>query len=315
MAITSVKDPPVTEPGGTIGAFALANFTAGCGRALNGTGSVSTLLMAGTISLVKLKAAILELHAGSRELRHELIIMRCDDNGGAETVQFDEKPQQAARHLRIDVTGRLVGEKKLRLGDHSPGDSGALLFPAGKHSRKSVHPVPEPHPFEQFGDIFLVIALMPAHDAERKCNILPSGEMIEEPEILKNDPDAPPEVGALACRILGYISSEKVYKSACGAVRHIEESKKRGFASARSSGQKMKRSGQQMEVDIAQNLLPHSVAEADILETNKSMTRYHNPTLLFALDPCYDKRVRSSNRFRQRRDGGNKKSHPIEIIE
>jgi hypothetical protein len=25
--------------------------------------------------------------------------------------------------------------------------------------------------------------------------------------------------------------------------------------------------------------------------------------------------VRSSNRFRQRRDGGNKKSHPIEIIE
>ena len=34
--------------------------------------------------------------------------------------------------------------------------------------------------------------------------------MIEEPEILKNDPDAAPEVGALACRILGYISSEKV---------------------------------------------------------------------------------------------------------
>jgi len=32
-----------------------------------------------------------------------------------------------------------------------------------------------------------------------------------------------------------------------------------------------------MEVDIAQNLLPDSIAEADILETNKSMTRYHNP--------------------------------------
>jgi len=52
----------------------------------------------------------------------------------------------------------------------------------------------------------------------------------------------------------------------------------------------MKRSGQQMEVDIAQNLLPNSVTEADILETNKSMTRYHNnPTLLFALVPFYDK--------------------------
>src|SRR4249919_1584463 len=101
MAITRVRELPVTEPGGTIGAFTLANLIAGCGRALNGTGSVvSILLMTWTISLslLQLKASILELHAGSRELRHELIIVRCDDNGGAEPVQLDEKPQQAAAH-------------------------------------------------------------------------------------------------------------------------------------------------------------------------------------------------------------------------
>ena len=50
----------------------------------------------------------------------------------------------------------------------------------------------------------------------------------------------------------------------------------------------MKRSGQEMEVDIAQNLLPDSVTEADIFETNKSMTRYQNLTLLFAIDRSYD---------------------------
>jgi len=77
---------------------------------------------------------------------------------------------------------------------------------------------------------------MAAHHAERKRNVLPSGEMIQESEILENDPDAPPQVRALACRILGYISSEKVYKSARGTKRHIEESEERGFASARSSG-------------------------------------------------------------------------------
>jgi hypothetical protein len=60
--------------------------------------------------------------------------------------------------------------------------------------------------------------------------------MIEEPEILKNDADAAPEVGALACRILGYISSEKVYKSPRRAEGHVQESEKGGFASARSSG-------------------------------------------------------------------------------
>ena len=43
-----------------------------------------------------------------------------------------------------------------------------------------------------------------------------------------------------------------------------------------------------MEVDIAQYLLPDSVPEADILESNKSMTRYHNLTLLFATDRSYD---------------------------
>ena len=78
--------------------------------------------------------------------------------------------------------------------------------------------------------------MVPPHHAERKRDVLPRGEMIEEPEILKNDPDAAPEVGALACRILGYISSEKVQKSACGTQRHIEEPEKRGFASAGSSG-------------------------------------------------------------------------------
>ena len=99
-----------------------------------------------------------------------------------------------------------------------------------------MHPVAKSHPFEKFRNIFLVVALTAAHDPEWKRNILPGGEMIEEPEILKNDSDAPPKVGALACRILGYISSEKVYKSACGTQRHVEEPEKGGFASTGSSG-------------------------------------------------------------------------------
>ncbi len=44
-----------------------------------------------------------------------------------------------------------------------------------------------------------------------------------------------------------------------------------------------------MKVDIAQNLLPDSVTEADILETNKRMTRYHYPTLLLVLARSDDK--------------------------
>jgi hypothetical protein len=49
----------------------------------------------------------------------------------------------------------------------------------------------------------------------------------------------------------------------------------------------MKRSGLQMEVDIAQNLLPDSITETDILESNKSMTRYHNSNPAVRPDPFY----------------------------
>jgi hypothetical protein len=51
--------------------------------------------------------------------------------------------------------------------------------------------------------------------------------MVEQPEILKNDSDAPPEVGPLGCRILGNISSEKIYKTACRTQRHEQEPEKR----------------------------------------------------------------------------------------
>jgi len=44
-----------------------------------------------------------------------------------------------------------------------------------------------------------------------------------------------------------------------------------------------------MKVDIAQNFLPDSITKPDILKSNKSMTRNHYPTLLFALASFYDK--------------------------
>jgi hypothetical protein len=100
--------------------------------------------------------------------------------------------------------------------------------------------------------------------------------MVEQPEILEHDSNAPPEVRALACRILGNISSEKIDEAARGTQRHIEEPEKGRLSGAGGACKKVKRSGLQMEVDIAQNLLPDSITESDILESNKSMTRYHN---------------------------------------
>ncbi len=95
-----------------------------------------------------------------------------------------------------------------------------------------MHPVAQPHPFQKLGDVLLIIALLAPHDAKRKRDILPGGQVIEQPEILENDPDAPPEVRALRGRILGNISSEKVDEAARGTQRHVQEPEKRRFTGA-----------------------------------------------------------------------------------
>ena len=210
-------------------------------------------------------------------------------------IQLDKKSEKSPRHLGIDVACRFVREEKLRLRDHRPGDCGPLLLSAGQNGGESVHPVAEAHPFQKLGDVLLVIALLAAHHSERKRHILPRRKMVEQPEVLKYDADASAKIRALPRRILGNISSEKVYEAARGAQRHIQEPEKSGFAGARGACQEVERTRLQMEVDIAQNLLPDSISESDILELYKSVTRYHNLKPCCSLLLALIKRTRSSN--------------------
>ena len=53
--------------------------------------------------------------------------MGSDDDGRAQPVEFEEQAEQALRHRRIDVAGRLVGKQDLRPVDQRPRDRGALL--------------------------------------------------------------------------------------------------------------------------------------------------------------------------------------------
>jgi hypothetical protein len=73
--------------------------------------------------------ALVHLDARRFELPHQLMIVGRDDDRSSKPVQLDEQTQQPARHLRVDVTGRLVGEQNLRLADDGACDGRALLFP------------------------------------------------------------------------------------------------------------------------------------------------------------------------------------------
>ena len=73
-----------------------------------------------------------------------------DDNGGAETIERFEQPQQAHRHVGIDVTRRFVGNEQLWPRNDCTRDGHALLFAARQRGRKGVRTLVEPDPAQHF---------------------------------------------------------------------------------------------------------------------------------------------------------------------
>ena len=82
--------------------------------------------------------AVVQLDARRLGLPHQLVIVGGDDDRGPQAVELDEEAQETARHLRVDVAGRLVGEQQLRLVDDGAGNGGALLLAAGQHVRVGI---------------------------------------------------------------------------------------------------------------------------------------------------------------------------------
>ena len=121
-----------------------------------------------------------------------------DDYGSSKAIEFDEQSQEAAGHLRVDVTGRLVGQKQFRLANDRPRDRGALLLTTRQYRGEMVHALAEADPLQEIRHVFLVVRFVFANDAERQGDVLPSRQMVEQPEILENDADAAAQLCALA---------------------------------------------------------------------------------------------------------------------
>ncbi len=154
--------------------------------------------------------AVVQLQAGGFELTHELMIVGGDQDGGTKPVELDEKAQQASRHLRVDVTGRLVGEEQLGFADHGPGDGRALLFSARQHGGKPMHAIAEANPLQKVRHVLTIILDALADDPERQRHVLPRREMLEQPEILEHDADAPPERRTLGRIDAAHVLAEKL---------------------------------------------------------------------------------------------------------
>src|SRR5262245_33623433 len=295
MVMTSVSDLPVTDPAGTIGALAcawsgrrdrgrpLALACAGCcwpgrGRWLTCVGGPVT----GPVWKSGSRRAPLGSSVGGPVgrsydpdmtfvqfetrrlgLPHQLVIVGGDDDGGAEPVKLDEQAQQPARHLRIDVAGRLVGEQQLRFVDDGPSDGGALLFSARQYGRKGMHAIAQSNPLQKIGHVLLVVRNALAGDTQRKGNVLPGAEVIEQPEILEDNADPAPELRPPRRRDTTDILPQHVDLPLRRLHGHEQETQQRRLAGSGRARQEMERARTQMEARIPQHMVASLVFDAD----------------------------------------------------
>src|SRR5262245_47966056 len=115
IATTATSARPEIEFFGTIGVVERGSVLAGCGGAVSSLSTCRSLIRP---SLVDMQPALVQHQAAGIEFIHQCNVVGRDQHRGAGFVELDEQPQQPLRETRIDVAGRLVGEQKLRPGDH-----------------------------------------------------------------------------------------------------------------------------------------------------------------------------------------------------
>src|SRR6266545_4503758 len=140
------------------------------------------------------QAAALESEHAFAHPPDEVEVVCGDDHGRAADVDVAEEPHDFFREHRVKVPGRLVGKKQGRFVDERASDRHALLLPSRKILRRGVHLVVKA---DSFQDLVRAAPLLRPRKPE---HVLHEGDVLEdrlardEPEVLEDDPDGPPEV-------------------------------------------------------------------------------------------------------------------------
>ena len=92
--------------------------------------------------------------------------------------------------------------------------------------------------------------------------------MIEQPELLEHDTDAPAQRRQFVALRQRDIAVEQGYEAVGRTGSEINQFQQRGFTGAAGAGQEMERTGFEFERHVMQDFRPEAVAHADILESD-----------------------------------------------
>ena len=150
-----------------------------------------------------------------------------------------------------------------------PRDRRALLLSAREHRRQRRNAIAEPDPVQQFDHLLAIAVLALADHPQRQSHVIEGRHVVEQPEILKHDADAPPQRSEVVLAERGGIVAEQRNQPPRGPQREKQQTQKRGLAGARGSGEELKRMRIDAERKIPQDLGPEAIAQSYVLEPDQ----------------------------------------------
>ena len=154
------------------------------------------------------------------------IVLRVGDHDDRRpfAVQFRKKFHYLLSVFRIEVSGRLVGQYELRVGDDGACDGYALLLTAGELLREVFGAVRDVHAVQNFGHAASALRSLHAQIDERQLDILEDVKFVDEVERLEYEADiALAEQRAILFTESGDLLPEQGVAAGCGIVEQAED--------------------------------------------------------------------------------------------
>ena len=155
------------------------------------------------------------------------------EDGGAFAVELGEEFHYLLAVLGVEVTGGLVGEDELGIGDDGAGDGHPLLLTSGELLWEVGGAVGDVHALEDVAYHLLALGGLDLHVDEGQLHVLEHVQLIDEVEALEYEADVAFAVlGALFLFQRSYFLAEELVLARGGVVEEAEDVEKGGLAAA-----------------------------------------------------------------------------------
>ncbi len=121
--------------------------------------------------------------------RRQFRIVRDHDDGRAVAVDLLEQLHHRARHLRVEIAGRLVGEQQLRAAGQRAGDRHALLLAARQLGRIVAHARRKADALQRLADALPALGGRHLAVAQRHVDVVVDVEIGNQVEGLEDEAD------------------------------------------------------------------------------------------------------------------------------